>query len=329
MTRAEGPTAPVGTEPRGLGSRARGRYERRGRADGRGVMFRRVIRSALLIDYDNIERLIGAAGQVESWLHWLEDGQFDEKKTRRSFVVKRVYWNAAGERHKEAYEKFGFTVRFCPSIVRVKKSAADMVLALDAYELLLSDKKIDEFIIGTMDSDFIPILERISSADKMTAVVADQNSDVVYEAYRRHADIAIPAYQFERAKAYRRPEPRRWWRLLGGKAETRKPAAEETPAAAPAKPAAASDPDQLRKRAAELIVALGLETPALFLSKRLVCRTLALQLESFSASGRRPFLGHGDYRSMIAALAKLEPRIKTRRLADGGLQVWIVKSAKK
>src|SRR5262245_2167060 len=85
------------------------------------VMFRRRVRSVLLVDFDNIAAQLGHADFVDSiprWLGWLEDGRFDPKHGKRSFIVKRMYWNTYAEPYRNAVEAQKFEAFLCPSKVK-------------------------------------------------------------------------------------------------------------------------------------------------------------------------------------------------------------------
>ena len=93
-------------------------------------MFRRKIRSALFVDFQNMAGKLGAgfAKAAPEWLAWLEDGQFDGKRAKRTFLEKRVYmdlnnYNALSSR----FQELGFDTI---------PTAADMMIALDTAESL-------------------------------------------------------------------------------------------------------------------------------------------------------------------------------------------------
>lgn len=59
-------------------------------------LWRTQMRSALLVDLDNIAGQVGGnalMNSIAAWLAWLEDGQFDPRRRRRELVSKIAYWN--------------------------------------------------------------------------------------------------------------------------------------------------------------------------------------------------------------------------------------------
>src|SRR5262249_45369867 len=132
-------------------------------------MFRPRIRSALLIDFDNI---VGATNgdfgrTIPNWIAWLEDGKFDRGRRRRNFLVKRVYWHAQNNGYRPAFEGHDFDAITCESFVD-NKSTADMIIALDALQATYDDKSIQEYVVLTTDTDFVPLVERLGNRSKQT-----------------------------------------------------------------------------------------------------------------------------------------------------------------
>jgi uncharacterized LabA/DUF88 family protein len=170
-------------------------------------MFRRKVKSALLIDFDNIAGLVGARNFVdciEQWMAWLEDGQFDAAGRKRQFMQKRVYWNLQFEQFQGRFEQMGFAALTCRSLVKRKKSNADMILALDALESAFGNDSVEEYVFLTTDTDFVPLLERLGGMDKDTVITIAEGTASERE-YPRHADIVIPSQAFKGAFSYQRP----------------------------------------------------------------------------------------------------------------------------
>jgi len=81
-------------------------------------MPKRKIRSALLVDFDNVCTLLGHKRFVDSapqWLAWLEDGQFDQEKRRRKFVPKIAYCNVSATAYQDELIRHAFDSFVCPS----------------------------------------------------------------------------------------------------------------------------------------------------------------------------------------------------------------------
>ncbi|MDB5415323.1 MAG: hypothetical protein JWR10_3658, partial [Rubritepida sp.] len=111
---------------------------------------------------------------------WLERLLGD--RPRRA-LLRRCYMNPAGTLDDEAGSRFrfsefrwafmaaGFEVIDCPKLTRLK-NAADVRIALDAMEAMLSPTHYDEFTLLSTDSDFVPLLLRLRAADRRTRLVA-------------------------------------------------------------------------------------------------------------------------------------------------------------
>lgn len=145
------------------------------------------LRSALLLDFDNLvsglrdgagsEVALRFAQQPESWLERLLSD-----RPRRA-LLRRCYMNPAGILDDEAGSRFrysefrwafmaaGFEVIDCPKLTRLK-NAADVRIALDAMEAMLSPVHFDEFTLLSTDADFVPLLQRLRAADRRTRLVA-------------------------------------------------------------------------------------------------------------------------------------------------------------
>ncbi|WP_421993950.1 NYN domain-containing protein [Roseococcus sp.] len=145
------------------------------------------LRTAIFLDFDNLvsglrdgagsEVALRFAQQPEIWLERLL-----EDRPRRA-LLRRCYMNPAGVLDDEAGSRFrygefrwafmaaGFEVIDCPRLTRLK-NAADLRIALDAFETMLGAAPCDEFMLLSTDSDFVPLLVRLRAADRRTRLVA-------------------------------------------------------------------------------------------------------------------------------------------------------------
>lgn len=145
------------------------------------------LRSAIFLDFDNLasglrdgagsEVALRFAQQPEIWLDRLLGD-----RPRRA-LLRRCYMNPAGILDDEdgtrfRYSEFrwafmasGFEVIDCPRLTRLK-NAADLRMALDAMDAMLSLAHLEEFILLSTDSDFVPLLTRLRAADRRTRLVA-------------------------------------------------------------------------------------------------------------------------------------------------------------
>ncbi|WP_424813772.1 NYN domain-containing protein [Roseococcus sp. YIM B11640] len=145
------------------------------------------LRSAIFLDFDNVvsglregagpDVALRFAQQPEAWLDRLL-----QDRPRRA-LIRRCYLNPAGVLDDEEGSRFryaefrwafmaaGFEVIDCPRLTRLK-NAADLRIALDAMEAMLSSPGLDEFTLLSTDSDFVPLLLRLRAADRRTRLVA-------------------------------------------------------------------------------------------------------------------------------------------------------------
>ncbi len=149
-------------------------------------MFASRVRSALLVDFDNVHITLkdrgrdDLAGRIAHWVAWLEDGGFDPRGRRRKFLTKRVYWNGHFDLHREVFEDAGFDAFACRGQTASKKSSADIVITLDAIEILSEHPSVKEVILLSMDTDFVPVVNRLQAKGLAVAAMGnEENSSAV------------------------------------------------------------------------------------------------------------------------------------------------------
>ncbi|MEO1291425.1 MAG: NYN domain-containing protein [Pseudomonadota bacterium] len=261
--------------------------------------------AALFVDFDNIQIGRELADNAVNWVNWLEDRRFPNGSEtggrRRRFRSKRIYWNANNDRLANAFRGEGFETFACPSLLKTKKSDADMTIAIDAMEILARDPTVRDFVIITRDSDFIPLFERLRARGRRVYAVGDENAHAVYAAYSRVCDGLIKTADLHAALSYQRPS---LW------LPKRSPAAKR-------KRRQADDLD----RAAVAVVALLEKNTGSPVGQEAVKRAIAEVVTSFEATGRpsEAFLGYGTYASMARAIAKKRREIRLIEHANGGV----------
>lgn len=289
-------------------------------------MFRRRVKTALLIDFDNIGGLLGIRSfvdSIENWLAWLEDGKFDDTGARRELLQKRVYWNKEFEQFQARFERMGFTALTCRSLVKHKKSNADMILALDALESAFGNRAVEEYLLLTTDTDFVPLLERLGGMDKNTVITFAEGTASERE-YSRHADIAIPSQAFKRAFEYRRP-PKPFERFRAAVQDRlRRVRAGAKSANARVRtllrrPGARSVSDL--EAAGAHIAELAQTTPGLLLGRKTVMRWLSQHMPQFTPDGRNRFLGCNSYAEMIEKVLSARSDLDLVRHPNGGIAI--------
>lgn len=306
-------------------------------------MFRRRVKCAVLVDFDNIAQIVGApfGENAQAWIDWFEDAEFDPGGPKRRIVRKMVYWNSHNEkRWRPLFEAVGFEAFNCPSLVKSKKSEADMRIALDAQRLAFEQKDIEEFAIISTDTDFVALLNCLAELDRRTIAVANK-SNASFAIYSKHADFTIPVHDLRRACDYQRPPsllrrwflwwtikdaakrrselglgkkgPRRWLGFLGAGAARR--AADSLPEGAPKGTPA-------MERAADIILDIAEDAPGLPVARRTIIRRMFSEMpEEFRVRGVRPYLGYGDYRRFLQEIARLRPSLRLHFYANGGAAV--------
>jgi hypothetical protein len=160
------------------------------------------IRSALLIDYENVAHRT-LPDTIPNWVVWLERGEFDAgtPRRRRRFVTKRIYWNSAAQHLRPTFERFGCSCVLCEKFA-VLKNGVDIRMAMDIVEFTRDMPGIKGFVLLTRDSDCVPMLKMLRQQKRRTAVLVDPRSPTVFTTYRTHADTVIPLQDFLQATSY-------------------------------------------------------------------------------------------------------------------------------
>ncbi len=297
-------------------------------------MWRRRVRSAIFIDFDNIIGRVGAqfAERIDAWSAWIEDGAFAEDGRKRRILERRVYWNAPNDGYRKTFESRGYEAFSCPSRVEGKRSAADMVIALDAFETTFSNPAIDEYVIFTTDTDFVALVEKLTQRDKRTVAFANER-DVSFTVYNDFADHVIGLSQL-REEAFRHvKQPGFWSRLRTGRSTEAAAAGDETPArpAGPAAPdTAAARPSRRRRRpdrgsdalqaAVSVVETLAEGSPGMEIGKQTANKALKKELgERYKTSSSGAYLGFGNYETLATELVKRCKGVELRKKQNGGV----------
>lgn len=276
-------------------------------------------RSALFIDFENIATKTSAQS-IAALIAWLEDGRFDEAGGRRKLVVKRIYWNSAAERHREAFEDAGFEVVLCEKFSSMK-NGADIRMALDIIESCFKQPEIKEYILFTTDSDFVPVLQRLTEKRKTSAVLVNEARMEAHTAFKIFADVLVPLRQLNEALAYKRPEKS----LLGSLRKGRPPALangalkkDPAPVPRPSRVApdqaarlAKPDDDGLIAQAERAVVRIASGTPKKHVARKEIERQLQ-QIKGFSKNGAKAYFGKQHYQGLMLEIGKRNKLIKVK-----------------
>lgn len=294
------------------------------------------VKSVLLVDFDNI---YGATSEevvsgLSNWLLWLEDGAFSLKNRRRRFIEKRVYWNLQFDKYRPDFERAGFSAYNCRALAKRKisagKSSADIVLTMDAVEIALVNEEVEEFVILTTDSDFVPVVNRVQ-AGELRVVTCGKETDPTYELFSQYADAAIHIGALKAAFSYERAK-RKWYRFrspppeiapLSLVKERRSPLMGRVRAALATSEVPKDGPPAELVRAAAVIKGLGERMPDQQLSKTRIVRSLSV-IQEFTPTyqgGVRPWFGHKNYAAMMRRLAQVQPAIEVTTVAKNKVDV--------
>ncbi len=120
---------------------------------------------ALLVDFDNV--VLG-----------LEDPGFDIElvvnalRERGTIVLGRVYGDwYRHNRHRRKLMEQGLELVETPAFGPVIKNSADIRIALDGFEIGLTQSHIDTFAIVSGDSDFLPLIKKLQSLGRRVLVI--------------------------------------------------------------------------------------------------------------------------------------------------------------
>ena len=298
------------------------------------------VNSVLLVDFDNIYAATGAGftEKVANWVLWLEDGALSERQKRRRFVSTRVYWNLQYDVHRPVFEAAGFEAFNCRAFAKNKisagKSSADIVLTMDAIEMAMQVKDLDEVIVLTTDSDFVPVVNRIQSP-RLRVVTGGKETDPTYELYSQHADAVVHMSALKAACDYERA-PRKWYRFRSPPPEVVAPrlvqerrspfmmkvrnAVMDEAGSRAERPA---DEHPHLTRAAELVMQLGARTPDQPIAREKIVKALSAipDFTTVPHKGQPAWFGLRNYAVMMMQLRALEPSIEVRPQKRNGTQV--------
>jgi uncharacterized LabA/DUF88 family protein len=290
----------------------------------------RAIRSALLIDIENVS-YARLSTSIPNWLAWLEHGQFDPAKQRRKFVLKRAYWNSTSEHDRKKFESRGVAAILVDRYVTLKNTA-DVHMAIDMIELLHTRPDIEEYVLLSKDSDFIPVMQRLRAKHKRTAMLVDLASPTLHTAFRDKVDIVIPHRDLLLATAYNPPVPKlgligRWRANLTTKREQARiereakiadsiksvPANGKAPQSngslGPAAPRVKLADGAPLQQAALLVKAVLQPSRGLYVPQKAILSQLKA-IPEFTELGTAKFLGAGSYHALMVQLAAADPLMK-------------------
>ncbi|MFV0295095.1 MAG: NYN domain-containing protein, partial [Hyphomicrobiaceae bacterium] len=211
---------------------------------------------------------------------------------------------------------------------------ADIRMAMDIIEATYIHSEIDEYILLTSDSDFVPVLERLRQKGKRSVIVASEHKPNIHTTYSHHADLLIPSRGLNEATKYTNQKRAfaGWFRRGRGRdaqlsltaLATDQPAANAAAAdqTGKAKPATnESCFESAIESALRRVVKLLREQPRNFVAQRRILAELS-RIQGFKRRGDTAFLGFHSYRSMMLELARRDEHIKVVDQPGGGTGVY-------
>jgi NYN domain len=272
-------------------------------------MFRRKIRSALFIDFQNIAGQLGAefAQSMSAWLAWLEDGAFDPGGKGRRLVERRIYCDAPNhKKHAATFAQYDFVAI---------PTAADLSIALDALETTYLNKRIKEYIVLTVDQDFAPLLEKLGDRQKDRVVTIQEGTPSALN-FPDRADIVIPLRHLREAFTYKRP-PTLLTRARDAVAGLKERGTKLRHAVRRMRRRVGKS--QAIKVGAEHLSTLARKTPKSEVGRRTVLNYLATHMPEWQSAGR--FLGCEDYASMVQQMVEVRDDLLLIRKSNGGVGI--------
>lgn len=292
----------------------------------------------MFIDFENVGQYC-SPDRIGNWLQWIEDGEFDDdSRKRRRLVEKRVYWNSTHQKFEDIFKRHGFDIVLCEKFANLK-NGADIRIALDVMESVIGPHRIDEFILFAQDTDYVPVIQRLDTKGRLSAILVDERQERVFTAYDLHADITIPLREFQ-AEALTYERRRRLREAINAfkRRFLRKPSA-TTLHSAPATPQPAilpSAPAQRATRAQKRHAELG----PVGMAERAVLRVTSLKpgkytaredierelfkIQGFAKHGANKYFHLGSYEKLMKEIGKRTERLKIEDGVHGGVSVRYV-----
>lgn len=286
-------------------------------------MFSRRIRTALFIDFENVGSG-NIADNLGNLLTWFADGAFEKTPRSRRLIIKRVYWNSSAEKYAEAFRKHGVEVVLCEKFTNLK-NGADIRMVVDVVECVFRNQSIEEVILLTTDSDFVPLVQWLDRRNIKTAVVVNEDQPVSYTAFSYHADTLIPRRLLREALQYQRAQSRGFfWRRKTGTAAAGLTASPASAPGAALKPAPISPPNELQQAVAHAVRVTSAK-PKLNTSQKDIEKAFA-RIPGYAKTGTAAYFGFGTYKKLMQEIARLEPKVKVGNAPSNGVSVRYVPS---
>src|SRR5680860_376238 len=148
-------------------------------------------RTALFVDFDNIyiglqasdaEAARAFAESPNRWVDALSTGVDGSGAFERRWLVRVCYLNPVRfGAFRPYFTRNGFRVVDCPPLTARQKNSADIHMVLDILDALEHPVRYDEFVVASADADFTPVMMRLRSHDRRTAIVTAGPAAAAYK----------------------------------------------------------------------------------------------------------------------------------------------------
>ena len=273
-------------------------------------------RSALFMDFENVRAKV-TPEIIEALTAWLEDGKFDEAGGKRKLVTKKIYWNSSDEKHREVFEAAGFEVVLCEKFAAMK-NGADIRMALDILETCWSMPEVKEYILFTTDSDFVPVLQRLSEKSKLSAILVNEARMDAHTAFNIFADVLIPLRHLQSEGLIYKRSPSGLLRGLRKKTPANGPVRQPAKAAPKGPPADGTEASKakvgdqsLLAQAERAVVRIASRTPKKYVTRKVIEGQLQ-QIKGFKKNGAGAYLGKQHYQGLMTEIGKRDKRIRVQ-----------------
>jgi uncharacterized protein (TIGR00288 family) len=171
-------------------------------------------RIGLFLDFENLA--IGTREQLGGMVFDFKPIS-DALAERGRVVVRRAYadWSMFDDARRELTRHHVELIEIPQRMGMVRKNAADIKLAVDAIELCYERPYVTTFVIGTGDSDFTPLVNKLRGLNKRVIGIGVEaaTSSLLPPAcdeflfYERLQGVDLPAQRAQRSSSRRRAAP--------------------------------------------------------------------------------------------------------------------------
>jgi hypothetical protein len=207
-------------------------------------------------------------------------------------------------------------------------------MALDILESCWKQPEIKEYILLSTDSDFVPVLQRLTEKSKLSAILVNESRADAHTAFRIYADVVVPLRHLNAAQTYQRTKKKLLETLRkpaaagpsvptnGAAVLNDKPAGTKMRLAKPPAPTAS----ELMAQAERAVVRIASRTPKKHVARKEIEAQLQ-HIKGFKKNGTNAYLGKRHYHGLMAEVARRDQRIKVKPGRNQSASVMYVPDA--